>query len=560
MQISGSPEAFFQKWLSETFAQSPTWASSLGLTQYDAELGDFSERAFDERARSRRRWANELDELGWARLPGIGGLGSHDRVDAALLGSYLAGAEIMEDWQDWRRDPEVYLGPCLWGAANLFIHRLRPEDELVEAVVSRLRQVPALLAHARAQLDPGLASGVVLRRGIGSALGGAQFYSDVLPGEVADLGLRARLADPAEAASEALRGFAAHLAELAERATGSWAIGEERYSGLLRRKELLGRGAGELHVLGESAWAELDLEMAELAKRVDPDASGWKEVKAALSARHPSSPDAVVDAYARACERARAFLVERGLVTMPEGERCLVVASPEFLRPVLAVASYEQPPPFAEGLVGHLFVPYPPAGASPESVEQLLSDSSWSAIPSTAVHEAYPGHHWQLAWSKQVRRRLRHVVRTSYFVEGWALYAEAMMRRQGFFENVEQELAHVEARLFRAARVVVDTALHCGEMTFDEAVEHMLAHTSLSPTVARAEVGRYCAWPTQAASYLVGAIELDRMADRWLGTTKGDLRQFHDTVAMSVGLPLPLAEQELFGALGTGGAAGDGPR
>ena len=137
-------------------------------------------------------------------------------------------------------------------------------------------------------------------------------------------------------------------------------------------------------------------------------------------------------------------------------------------------------------------------------------------IPTVAVHEAYPGHHWQFSWSKRTSRPLRNVVSTSYFVEGWALYAEAMMRRQGFFADPRQELSHLASRIFRAARVVVDTALHSGELSFDEAVTYMLEHASLTPTVASAEVSRYSAWPTQAASYLLGALELEE-AQRALG-------------------------------------------
>ena len=256
--------------------------------------------------------------------------------------------------------------------------------------------------------------------------------------------------------------------------------------------------------------------MSELVARVQPGAPSWHEVLVALSADHPARPEDLVDAYSAACLRARAFLVERDLVTLPEGEHCSVEPAPEFLRPTLAVASYEGPPAFSASGRGHFFVPFPPSGATREQVDQLLSDNSWAMIPTVAVHEAYPGHHWQFSWSKRTSRPLRNVVSTSYFVEGWALYAEAMMRRQGFFADPRQELSHLASRIFRAARVVVDTALHSGELSFDEAVTYMLEHASLTPTVASAEVSRYCAWPTQAASYLLGALELEE-AQRALG-------------------------------------------
>jgi uncharacterized protein (DUF885 family) len=551
-----APETFFAEWLAELFAESPTTASGLGLSDYDGELGDFSQLGFERRERGTRRWASRLAELGWATRPARdeptrneptrNELTRDDRIDAALVASHLAGEEVMDSWQHWRRDPDVYLEPCLRGVSLLFLHRLRPEPELVEAAVSRLRQVVGVLDCARSQLDPALASPVVVGRAAVGARGGAEFLRESLPREVASPELRAKISEAAEVAAAAFSEFGEWLAEFAKGANGPFALGEERYTRLLRERELLDTNTGALHERGLRAWASLDGEMAEIAARVDPTATDWRGVVHSLSSDHPASPDELVIAYRGACDRARAFLVERELVTMPEGEQCAVEPSPEFLRGVIAVASYEQPPAFAEGGHGHFFVPFPPSGASAEYINELLADNSWSAIPTIAVHEAYPGHHWQLTWARRSARAVRQAVMSNYFVEGWALYAEAMMRRQGFFATAEQELRHVDARIFRAARIVVDTALHSGEMTFDEAVSHMMQHTSLSPAVARAEVGRYCAWPTQASSYLVGALELESFSERWLAEGRGTLREFHDTVGGSPGLPLPLAGELLF--------------
>lgn len=539
------PEGLFDQWLSEKFAEDPVLASNLGLCDYDEELGDFSAAAFEQRQRSARRWAARIGP--WSGpLPGPEEQWAPDRTDAMLLASHLAGQAVMAEWEYWRRDPEVYLDPCLRGVAGLFMYRLRPEPELVRAAASRLRQIPRVLGQASEQLSPALVSRVGLGRGAAAARGGALFFADGLLAEIGDTGLRATVRRPAEEAAAALTRFAGHLEDLASSATGSWAIGEERYTALLQRQELLGVTAAELSATGEKALADLDREITEVARRLDPGAGSWQAVSARLRDSHPSEPADLLEAYTAACDRARAFLVERGLVTLPEGEHCSVEPSPEFLRPVLAVASYEAPPPFAEGAHGHFLVPFPPAGASPDNVEDLLTDNSWPAIPTVAVHEAYPGHHWQLAWSKQTGRPLRKVITTSYFIEGWALYAEAMMRQEGFFTRPEEELAHLESRVFRAARIVVDTALHSGDMSFEDAVAFMSARTSLSATVARAEVSRYCAWPTQAASYLTGALELERLRDRWLSEKHGSLRQFHDKVAASPGLPLPLAARELF--------------
>lgn len=122
------------------------------------------------------------------------------------------------------------------------------------------------------------------------------------------------------------------------------------------------------------------------------------------------------------------------------------------------------------------------------------------------------------------------------------------MREKGFFTDPAHELAHLDARLFRAARIVVDTSLHCGDMGFDEAVAFMRDKAGLTDPVARAEVTRYCAWPTQASAYLTGSFEIERLRKRWLAERAGDLITFHDTICGWGGLPIALAERALFAA------------
>jgi uncharacterized protein (DUF885 family) len=192
---------------------------------------------------------------------------------------------------------------------------------------------------------------------------------------------------------------------------------------------------------------------------------------------------------------------------------------------------------------GHFFVPFPPDGASDQEVQQRLESNSYASIPTTSVPEAYPGHHWHLVMAKQSGSRIRRVFRTPYFTEGWGLYAEQVMREQGFFTDPRHEMFQCEAMLFRAARIIVDTGLHIGDLSFDEAVEFMHQKANLPQPTARAEVARYCTWPTQASAYLTGCLEILRIRERFLRETGGSLRQFHDRLGGSGALPIALAEQ-----------------
>ena len=235
---------------------------------------------------------------------------------------------------------------------------------------------------------------------------------------------------------------------------------------------------------------------------------------------------------------------------------------------MLGVASYISPPAFSDRQKGHFFVPFAPDGASEAEVQARLSNNSYGGIPTTSVHEAYPGHHWHLVMRKRNPSDVRRVYSTPYFSEGWALYAERVMRERGFFESPLHELQHLNASLFRAARIIVDTSLHLGEMTFDEAVSFMIDRAAMPEPVARAEVGRYCWWPTQASSYLTGCLEILGIRERYLaargfaGVAPRDvpvavLREFHDTHHL-VGRPAAgarRARRDGVAGLGDGGAA-----
>jgi uncharacterized protein (DUF885 family) len=194
-------------------------------------------------------------------------------------------------------------------------------------------------------------------------------------------------------------------------------------------------------------------------------------------------------------------------------------------------------------------VPFPPDGTPKEEIDKRLEGNCTHGIPTTSVHEAYPGHHWHLVMAKSHPSHVRRAFSTSYFSEGWALYAERAMREQGFFEDPRQELYHVEATIFRAARIVVDTSLHVGEMSFDDGVKFMMEKANLTAPNARAEVGRYCSWPTQASSYLTGMLEILDIRTRFLAKNgRSDitaLREFHDAITSSGALPTTLAARSI---------------
>jgi uncharacterized protein (DUF885 family) len=365
---------------------------------------------------------------------------------------------------------------------------------------------------------------------------------------------RADLAAAGADAADAFEDFADFLEEMRPQATGDWAFGEERYNTVLREAEMLSFDA---RTLRERAGAQIT-ELGEALRRGAQELSGsddWHAVLLELNKDRPESPEAMRLGYEEWTERARQFLHDRQLVSFPPGEECSVEPSPPFQRPVLAVASYVAPPSFSETMRGHFFVPYPPDGANEAEIAKRLESNSYPSIPTTAVHEAYPGHHWHLVMAKGNPSHLRQWFGTSYFAEGWALYAERMMRDAGFYDDLRHVMFQYEATLFRAARIVTDISLHLGEMTHEEGVRFILDHSSMTEPTAVAEVTRYCSWPTQASSYLTGCLEILRIRDRFLSARGTDvsnvdaLRDFHDAITSSGTLPIALAERAVMAAV-----------
>ena len=178
-------------------------------------------------------------------------------------------------------------------------------------------------------------------------------------------------------------------------------------------------------------------------------------------------------------------------------------------------------------------------------------DPSPIALYDLMCHEGVPGHVMQ--GDIQVRQsggpRFRQSARYNAFGEGWALYAEALCKEMGALPDVPADFMRLEAELFRAARLVVDTGIHAKGWTEDQAVTYMVETGRSSPDQARSEVRRYITLPGQATSYKIGMlkiVELRQRAERELGS-KFDIKGFHDLLIGSGSLPLSILERRVDG-------------
>lgn len=164
-----------------------------------------------------------------------------------------------------------------------------------------------------------------------------------------------------------------------------------------------------------------------------------------------------------------------------------------------------------------------------------------------AYHEGIPGHHFQIAITQQLEGlpMFRRLVPFTAYSEGWALYTEQLAWEIGFQNDPLDNLGRLQAEMFRAVRLVVDTGMHHKRWTREEAIDYMLAKTGMGEGEVEAEIERYLVMPGQALAYKVGMmkiLELRERARRELGDDF-DLPEFHDQILGHGALPLTLLEQ-----------------
>ncbi len=328
--------------------------------------------------------------------------------------------------------------------------------------------------------------------------------------------------------------------------------GRPGYDYRLRDETTLPLTADQIHERGLAEVARIKGEMFEVIARTDypqKDSLQGDELFAAFVQYlrtdprfYHTTPESLLNHYREICKVIDAELPKL-FGTMPRNSYG-VKEIPKFAAPSSPTAYY-YPGSLKSGVAG-LFM---------ANTYRLDQRPKYEAI-ALAMHEAAPGHHFQIALTQELENV--HPLRTlggyTAFVEGWALYTERLGLEvgedgstRGLYADPYDDFGRLNMEMWRAMRLVVDPGLHSRGWTRQQAIDYMLANSALAKLNIENEVDRYIGWPGQACAYKIGELkirELRRRAEERLGP-RFDRRAFHDAILGAGALPLPVLEARI---------------
>ena len=326
---------------------------------------------------------------------------------------------------------------------------------------------------------------------------------------------------------------------------GVWKLpeGAAYYTYLLRQNTTTAMSPHEIHELGLREVTRIEAEMRTLL-----DAHGFAGQPIGLAmvslGKDPrflypnddSSRQAALDQYQRLIDDAT--------------RRCAQL----FLTTPRAVCEVQRVPVFKEATApGAYYDGASMDGTRPgvfyANLRNMNEVAKWS-MPTLAYHEGVPGHHWQISRARELKGlpQFRKVVPFTAYVEGWALYAEWLAKEAGWYANDPfGDLGRLQAELFRAVRLVVDTGIHEKRWTREQAIAYMREKTGMGEQEVTSEIERYIVAPGQACAYKVGMLKIQELrarAQEQLGE-RFDEREFHDVLLKNGALPLEILEEQV---------------
>ena len=562
-------DTLYAEYWEESLKLNPINATFIGDKRYNDQLPNFFSADYRKQTGEfNRRWLQRLQALDVSKVEGQALL-SHEILVESLQ-EQIAG-EAFPDWQQpinqFFSVPNyiVMLGS---GSSAQPFKTVKDYDDWL----ARAGKVPALFEQAIANMREGVQAGVVqpklLMQKVLPQLDGVvsddpqktPFWGPIsnLPADFSDADKK-RLTEAYTAMINqqlvpAFRGLRTYLADeyipVARETHGLGALpnGAEWYAHLAKSTTTTSLTPAEIHQIGLDEVARLRTELEQLKAEVgfEGDLKAFFKYMSTDPKFTFKSEDAILKDY-RDLEAKVNLKVPELFSLMPKA--AFEIRPVEAFRAASeAAGSYMSPS--EDGTRPGIFY---------LNTYDLPARKSW-ARDSLYLHEAIPGHHFQLALQQELEGvpAFRRFGGQTAYIEGWGLYAESLGKELGVYADPAQRFGQLSAEIWRAIRLVVDTGLHSKGWTREQVLEYMHDNSGLSETDAIAEAERYMAIPGQALAYKIGQLkitELRNKAQQELGD-KFDIREFHAQVLGDGSLPLAVLETKIDRWIATKKAAG----
>lgn len=524
----------------------PEAATMLGDHRYDGEWSDVSASGLERLLTFDRDLLGRLEALQAAELSPENAV-DRDMLVHNLKGQIWATLELKE----WRWNPLVYNpGPALFA---IVARDYAPLPQRLESLAIRLDGLPAYLAQARAQLDN--PTPIHCQTAIAQNNGTISFLEhDLEEFLVKAPEKRARVEAARKLAVAALRDYGNWLEkDLLPRAHGDFRLGRERWRKKLYYTLESSLSAEELQARAEAELRRTHAEMTGVARplyrqmtgRTDAalsDSQVCRAVLDRLAQDHPES-STIVPLAGTSLKKATEFVRQHKLVSLPE-EPCQIIEMPEFNRGV-AIAYCDSPGPLEKSSAGtgpatyYAIAPTPSDWSSQRSLS-FYREYNKAMLDDLTVHEAMPGHFLQLMHANhfQAPTRVRAVLQSGTFVEGWATYAEQMMVANGY-GGPAVHMQQLKMRLRLILNALLDQKVHAGQLSEEQAVQWLMREGFQEEGEAAAKWRRACLTSAQLSTYFVGNCEVNDLVSQYRRTHPAENWQtVHDRI-LGFGSPAP---------------------
>jgi uncharacterized protein (DUF885 family) len=545
--------ALFKDYWEDNLKHSPEFASMLGDKRYNDQISDYSVKAINDGLAREQNFLLRLAAIDTA------GLTDQEKISRDLLLHDFAEDAEGAAFKDWEM-PLSQMGGIhtTWGrlVAQLGFTTVKDYDDWI----ARLHDLPKAFDQVAANMSIGVADHRVPPKYLLlKALDQVKQMAGQKP-EDSPLAMPLKSFPAAIAPAEQERIKTEMLAVLAKEVLPAYirfarflevsyvpagreqpgisalSDGAKLYAFNIRQFTTTNLTADQIHQIGLYEVKRDEAEMLVIAQKLG--FADLKSFRASLKANpklKAESREALLDAYRGYLTPMQAKLPALfGRLPKAHFE---VAEVPDFLEKTSAPAYYE---------------PGAPDGSRPGRLRidtYNATDRNLYAVEAIAYHEGLPGHHLQISIAQELEGipDFRKFGGYSAYEEGWGLYSERLGKDVGFYQDPYSDYGRLEADIWRAIRLVVDTGVHHKNWTREQMVQYFHDHSAIDETSIQAEVDRYIAWPGQALAYKIGQLKILELRDRAKKAMgdKFELRAFHDQVLGAGALPLDVLDARI---------------